>query len=381
MKFLKRIGLALVLLIAILALLIFINPQINPSHTEPYFNLVAEQQGQPPAEEAIRQRVILYGDAGHSSIDPWQPSMRKAAERASISPEKTAIVALGDNIYMKGYPQKEPGQEEWDEDQLKSISYLDAQLKLAQETGAALYLVPGNHDWYATELDSQAQHIADYAEAHGVTTEFHPHHPGKPPLPTGVDLDGVSLVFLDTEWLLHADEPERSAALEQITSLIETTRSQHPQNLIILNAHHPMETMGQHGGYLAEFSYWFFIKLIYTIFPQAMDEDTYSPVYQRMIADLYGVMGQYDGVMFAGGHEHSLQVFGHESPDGKGPEYTLVSGAANTSKLSGVWHNDNTRFALSQEGFMELSVTDDGVYLQVFDIHHEAPVAGFWLDL
>ena len=57
-----------------------------------------------------------------------------------------------------------------------------------------------------------------------------------------------------------------------------------------------------------------------------------------------------------------------------------MSGAANSNKVSGVRHNENTRFALSQEGFMELNITSDGVYLQVFDIHTDGPVAGFWLS-
>ena len=74
--------------------------------------------------------------------------MAKVAARASMLPEQTIVIALGDNIYYEGFPRKEAGQQEWTDDQLESISYLDAQLKVAEVSGASLYLVPGNHDWF-----------------------------------------------------------------------------------------------------------------------------------------------------------------------------------------------------------------------------------------
>ena len=162
----KKIGLGLLIAFGLLVVAIIINPQINPNHDAPYLALQDEISGSAPNESEVVQRVILYGDAGHSTTEPWQASMAAVAERASISPSKTAIMALGDNIYMEGFPKMEDGQTEWTEEQLESISYLDSQLKVAKESGAALYLVPGNHDWYAEEVDGQAQHIAEYAKTH-----------------------------------------------------------------------------------------------------------------------------------------------------------------------------------------------------------------------
>lgn len=377
----KKIGIGFLLIIGVLIALVLVNPQINPSHTSPFLALDKETTAPAPAEADIVQRVILYGDAGHSSREPWQASMLKVAQRASIAPDKSTVVALGDNIYMQGYPQKEEDQTEWDEDQLESISFLDAQLRVAKESGADMYLVPGNHDWYATELQSQSEHVARYAEQHGVNTRFEPFHGGDIQYPTAAELPGVTLIFIDSEWLLRAEGTQRSKALGRLDLLMRTSRKNHPDKLLLLTAHHPLETMGQHAGYLAEFAYWFFIKTIFMVFPEAADEDTYSPIYQAMITDINAVTGKYERVIYAAGHEHSLQVFHHHQGEGTGPEYSLVSGAANSNKISGVWHTPNTRFALSQEGFMELSLTNQGTYLQVWDIHNEAPVAGFWLAL
>jgi hypothetical protein len=97
-----------------------------------------------------------------------------------------------------------------------------------------------------------------------------------------------------------------------------------------------------------------------------------------MVDGINQITSAYDHVIFAGGHDHNLQVF--RRPFDHGPEYTIVSGAGNTSKITGVWHSDNTRFALAQEGFIELNVTETGTHLSVFDIHNEDAVSQFWLS-
>lgn len=374
---LKKIGLVLLGLIAVLALLLLVNPQFQPNHDTPYLALQGEVEAPAPAESEVRQRILLYGDAGESALEPWQASLQRVAERASIAPAKTTVVALGDNIYYTGYPRLEEGQRTFDEDQLEKVSRLDAQLEIARRSQARLYLLPGNHDWLATELDSQAEHVLRYGIEHDAPVHFVPWQKGAEPLPEVVDRSGASLVFLDSEWLLHAEDQQFDAALQRLDSELAGIRAQSPEQLILVTAHHPLETMGQHAGYMTDFRYWFFIKLVYAIFD--VDQDVDHPSYRRMIVALRQVLARYPGVIYAAGHEHSLQVFG--SAAGESPAYTLVSGAANSSKVSGVWHNDNSRFALSQEGFMELNITDAGVHLSVYDIHHTQAVAGFWLEL
>lgn len=374
----KKISLVLLVLVAVLAVLLFINPQLQPNHDTPYLALQGEVEGPAPAESEVRQRILLYGDAGQSALDPWQASLQRVAERASIAPDKTAVVALGDNIYYSGYPKLEEGQRVFDEDQLQKVSHLDAQLEIARRSRAPLFILPGNHDWLATELDSQAEHVIRYGIEHDAPVYFVPWKKGAEPLPQAFDLSRASLVFLDSEWLLHAEDAQLDAALQRLDSELARIRALSPDQLIVVTAHHPLETMGQHAGYLTDFRYWFFIKLVYAIFD--VDQDIDHPSYQRMIVALRQVLAKYPRVIYAAGHEHSLQVFGAAAGESS-PAYSLGSGAGNSSKVSGVWHNDNSRFALSQEGFMELYITDAGVYLSVYDIHHAQAVAGFWLKL
>ncbi|MDE0931592.1 MAG: hypothetical protein OSA77_12940, partial [Halioglobus sp.] len=107
----KKILLCVLVILAVLIGLFYINPQVKPAHMEPYLALNEESQAPPPSADEIIQRVLLYGDAGHSSIDPWQPSMAKIAARASTLAERTIVIALGDNIYYEGFPRKEAGQQ------------------------------------------------------------------------------------------------------------------------------------------------------------------------------------------------------------------------------------------------------------------------------
>lgn len=376
-KLLKYFAIILVVLIIIIAILMLIDPRLNDSHETPYLNLIDESTEPGPAEADIVQRLILFGDAGSSSLNPWQASLQKIAARAKLSPDKTAMVALGDNIYYFGYPEKESDQDEWDKGQLEDISHLDAQLKLSTETGAPLYLVPGNHDWYAEALDGMRNHIAGYAEQNSVATELRPLANSTLGAVDAVNLDGITIVFSDSSALLKTTDEELTAAMASLTQTFEQSRATHPDNVIVVVQHHPIETKGPHAGYMTHFSYWFVISVL-DIFADVTSEDTTHPNYQRIIAAQSAAMAPFEKTIHAAGHDHSLQVF--RRSDKLGTDYSIVSGAANTSKVSGVWHNKNTRFALSQEGFVELSVTADGsTYLQVFDIHQEAPQAGFWL--
>ena len=376
LRALKRFGLGLLILIAIIAILLVINPQFAPSHDTPYVNLVNEKTGDAPAEEELLQRVILYGDAGSSSLNPWQASLTKIAARASISPDKTAVVALGDNIYYKGYPNKDDEQDEWKEGQLEDISHLDAQLKMADVSQARFYFVPGNHDWYAGALDGIREHVNTYANEKNVAAEFRPLASDTLAAVDAINLPGVSLVFVDSSALLTTNDDELGEAMKTMTAAFDSIRNTYPENLIVVNQHHPIETMGQHAGYMTHFAYWFVINGL-KLFTDVAAEDTYHPNYQRIIRALDSTMAPYQNVIHAAGHDHSLQVF--KRPHSHGPEYTIVSGAGNTSKLSGVGDSENSRFALSQEGFVELSVTAGGTYLQVFDVNYEEAQAGFWL--
>ncbi|WOH38159.1 metallophosphoesterase [Thalassotalea fonticola] len=324
----------------------------------------------------LKQRILLLGDAGLSAISPLQASLQKSVERAKLAPEQTAIIMLGDNIYANGFPKKSIGQTEFDEEQLEDISHLEAQLQMARDSNAEMFIVPGNHDWYANQVDSQANFIKAYAKKYKTNTRFVPFQNNANPLPEILYREGISIVFIDSMWLLKADVNSFELAMRQLEQLLQQSYQQHPDNVILISAHHPVETVGPHGGYYTQVGlqlYEYFLELLNGENVQDLD----SAVYQRLIQRLKVALSPYKKTVFAAGHEHSLQLF--KNDNNFGPQYSLVSGAANSKKLTGVGINENSQFASSAEGFFEIDIVENGVLLKAYDIHNNLPVHQQWL--
>jgi len=357
MKFFK--SLMLVLLAVVLSTIVYLlfKHEVQASHDTPYTRTDVTQVEAPTSEP--RWRLLLLGDAGDSTLDPWHPTLALASKLASIKPENTSVVMLGDNIYMTGYPNLDEGETEFDEKQLAAIDRLNAQLQISKRSGAELFLVPGNHDWYASQVDSQAEHVALYAQQQQAKVQFLPWQQDAAPEPTAVHRDGVSLVFLDTQWLITTDQSGLDKGLAQLTQLLSDIERDHPDNLILVTGHHPLQTMGPHAEYYTSRGYAFVMGLI-SLFVD-MDQDITNPPYMRFIDGLNKSLNTSSKVVYAAGHEHSLQLFEGLNT---GPNYQIVSGAANSSKVSGVGHNDHSLFAVSKEGLTQLSLYPEGLLLE-----------------
>lgn len=374
-KFLLYALLALVIVILVIAAIAGLKMakhEIRQSHDTPYIhpNHVTVEK---PESEPLWQ-ILLLGDAGDSTLEPWHPTLSLAAELASQRPDKTTVLMLGDNIYLAGYPDLDEGEVEYSEDQKRLIDRLDAQLQIAQRSSAELFLVPGNHDWYAEQVDTQAEHILRYAAKTGSSVALKPWIKGKAPMPHVVHRAGVSIVLTDSQWLITAEPKDFDSVIDSLNKTLSETKARYPDNLILVAAHHPLQTMGPHALYYTSRGYAFVMELIGLFFD--IDQDIPNPPYQKLIAGLNKALDGNDNIIHAAGHEHSLQVFRRAE---HGPKYQLVSGAANQSKVSGVGHNSNTEFAVSMEGFMRLSVYPQGAFLEVISTQSKEVIHRQWL--
>ncbi|MGB1342025.1 MAG: metallophosphoesterase [Pseudomonadales bacterium] len=364
---------AAVLLIAGTAWTLTFKHDIHESHSTPYLRDDVISIDAP--QSAPVWEVLLMGDAGDATLVPWHKTLEMAAEMAAQKPDQTSVVMLGDNIYFFGYPNLDEGQTEYDQDQLELIDRLDAQLQVSKHSRAELFLVPGNHDWYAEQVDTQAEHVLSYAQRHGASVSFLPWVKGGQPLPEVIHRAGISIIFIDTQWLITADQAGFDQAMHRLEQLLARTHAEHPNNLILATGHHPIQTMGPHAQYYTSRGYAFFMELV-GLFTES-DQDTHNPPYRRLIAGLNEAFTVDAKVVYAAGHEHSLQVFEALSaaPPAKesssrgtlkiGADYQLVSGAAHRNKVSGVGHNDNTLFAVATEGLMKLSIYSEGTTVEV----------------
>ena len=109
MKFFKSLMLLLLAIVLGTITYLLFKHEIQTSHDTPYTRADVTQVEAPEGEPSWR--LLLLGDAGDSTLNPWHPTLALASKLASVKPENTSVVMLGDNIYMTGFPNLDEG---WD---------------------------------------------------------------------------------------------------------------------------------------------------------------------------------------------------------------------------------------------------------------------------
>lgn len=337
----------------------------------------------PPTGEAPLASVLLIGDAGAAKADaPVLASLRthagNAAERAT-----TVVAFLGDNVYPAGLRS---GESDFSADTLM----LGRQVDAVAGTGARAVFLPGNHDWdnsgpdAVNALTRQADFLASRS---GPEVDASLIPAGACPGPEILDLPGVRLLLLDTQWFIHDHERGCSdRAPTEVASEITRAIDGAGGRPVLVLSHHPMRTHGTHGGFftarshlfpLADFVSWAYLPLPvlgtgYVLLRQNgfTDQDLSGGGNQRMRALLEEAFraAARPPLLHAAGHEHSLEVLRGESD---GPALYLVSGAG--SKSTAVGRGDDTILAAEVPGFMQVDVYADHLRLSVVAVDGAAP--------
>ena len=318
------------------------------------------------SDDTITNRIVLIGDAG--ALINGQHQVVHAIKSNIPLDKKTTVVFLGDNIYKVGLPD----DAYIGYNQAKVV--LDSQLSIFKGTPTKVYMIPGNHDWnnggpsgYDAILREQL-YVDLIDTTHNV--KFYPEGgcPGPVEVPIG---DNIVLVIIDSQWWIHPyDKPgiesdcpykTKDEVLAQLTDIV--TRNY--KKLVILAMHHTLKSNGPHGGYYGVKQHIFpftdmspnlYIPLpiIGSIYPISRGvfgspQDLRHPNYQNMITDIERVTKSHPNLIYAAGHEHSLQLIkdtGH---------YYVVSGTGyNSSRVS---KGKNTLYASSEHGFAVLFIS------------------------
>lgn len=316
-----------------------------------------------PAPDPAQVDAVLYllGDPGVARMEsfPVLPEMRRDMESWSAkldSSSGVALAVLGDVVYPDGlHPPTDPTRTT---DSLRVADQISiVSTAAAERIGARAYFIPGNHDWGQEEDWAGARRLAGLdrflqgwsGSARGrIALSPEPGEGG----PHVVDVgDHLRLVTLDTAWwLLGAEEDEKSAVVEGVRDAIEGAGARR----IVMAAHHPLESGGPHGTF-SDLGSTLGLRVLLReagILLQDLD----SRPYQDLLRRLDGVFRATGGPdVFAGGHEHSLQVFG---PQGEDVTRSLVVGSA--SKLTGVAMAPGMEFGRSEPGYAKIFALDDG---------------------
>ena len=343
----------------------------------PYYAALTPQPSTHPVPESVRQRVVLLGDAG-APAEGGEPVLKALADTVASLPDRTLVVFLGDNIYERGLPAGGPGRAE-------AERRLRALIATLGDRARGLF-IPGNHDWDEAGPDGY-QAVMRQAR---LVTESDPDRllwlpeDGCPGPALVSDLDGVSVVALDTQWWLHEYAKPTTACSASdtaaVTRSLESMLAEAEGDVVVV-AHHPLQSKGKHADDVTWKDHLFPLRSARgrAWLPLPVVGSLYHWIYkpltrtaqslehsknQDMRSMLDAAMAASRPLVYAAGHDHSLQVFG-----GAGAaQYVLVSGAGSASKATPVDHDGHTLFADARPGFMVLDfMTDDTVLLRVVE--------------
>lgn len=308
------------------------------------------------AQSDVKYRVILIGDAGEMNNGQEQ-SLKNAAKH--VIKGKTSTFYLGDNIYPVGMAIPGYG------DPVETAKILQSQFAPMREAGAAVYFIPGNHDWDKSgpnglaKIQSQSNYLASFNDpllklipADGC------------PDPVAIKLsDKLTVIAYDSEWWLFPYKKENPdcdcQTKDEVLSRMEDLLEQNRDKVIILASHHPFQSYGAHGGYFTLRNHLLPLTLlnknlviplpvIGSIYPLLRStllspEDLNHPAYKDMIKKVNGVFGDRPNVVYAAGHEHGLQFI-------KSKQLQIVSGSG--AKVTANKKGKNSLFQEEKQGYV-----------------------------
>ena len=357
------------------------------SHTQPYYHpdILDTEKGKHETGGGLRYRLLLLGDGGAPKRD--EPVLETLGEWARKDATKTSIVFLGDNMYPEGMTDRRKHE---------VSERLVPQLAVVKNAGVHGLFIPGNHDWASGGAEGYRALLAQEKFINAALTGEQNFLPaGGSPGPVALELPQtdpvVRIIVLDTQWWLHQHEKPKTSPETVITELITLLDTELP---VIVVGHHPLQSYGPHAGYFDWKSHlfparvlkkwlWIPIPILGSMYTYTrghiykIDQDMGSTRYNNLVAQLNRAFSTRKSplLIYASGHEHSLQVLKGDSVD-----YLLVSGAAASRKVTEVSSGDNTLFAHEHTGFMAVDFFNDGkVLLRVVEPDGEGVVFHRWL--
>lgn len=295
-------------------------------------------------------RLYLVGDAGEHA-KPGK-ALRLLGQELD-GRDSAAVVLLGDNAYPRGFNPKAYSHYPFRD--TAAAARLFAQLRQLKNFHGSAYVVPGNHDWLAQKRKGAWALAREESETKVFLADSCPYleNPrderflpsGQQHGPVAVEpFAGFRLVALDTQWPLQGcikggggcmTAGKRKRAVKQMAHNLDSllTDAAAKKEQVIIVAHHPLYTNGEHSGHL---------KLLHALIDytpmkifgwlgvdRLLSQDMIHPRYKRMRKALLPVIEKHGNVIYASGHDHNLQYF----DDKKSNRYIVSGAGSKKSKL------------------------------------------------
>ena len=322
----------------------------------------------------IEYRFLLIGDAGDPSLDEQEPVLKAMEERAALLPDRTISLFLGDNVYPDGFSPDNNAENK------TPIKRIEEQIRVVENSETKGIFIPGNHDWGDGSSDGweRVRKEENYIEKYEPQIQFLPESgcPG----PAYKDYGNIlRIIFIDTQWWLQPDgyKPDSSNSvcypfskeglINNVDSLIRTAGDKN----ILIAAHHPLETYGEHGGFFdwrmhlfpllaLDRFLWIPFPVMGSVYPLVRvsgfyPQDIANELYKDFIERMEKVLSKYHKVIYASGHEHSLQVL-----NGVNDNIYLISGFGTSIHINSLSYGDKSILSVHSPGFMQLDFLKDG---------------------
>ncbi|MEQ9401999.1 MAG: BamA/TamA family outer membrane protein [Cyclobacteriaceae bacterium] len=301
------------------------------------------------------QNIYLVGDAG----EPRSPDLtfKLLQEKTQNATQDDVLIFLGDNLYPKGLPDKEDSEREIMEQKLM------LQLEAMKSFNGNSYMIPGNHDWAQGRNYGwkRAMNMQDFVHAYlGREDAFIPS--GGCPGPVEIEINEKAvLIVLNTQYFLHPwdkpdeDDPCENKSTAEALNEFRTVIQKHKGKHIVVAAHHPVYTYGEHNGNFPFKTHIVppVLGSIHPLFRKGIGniQDNTHPKYKAIMREIVSAMSEAEHVVFASGHEHSLQLI---NKDG---HHFIVSGSGSkTTHLKA----GKSEFGKSELGFAQLNLQESG---------------------
>ncbi|WP_298354076.1 metallophosphoesterase [uncultured Dokdonia sp.] len=331
-----------------------------------YANEVTEPQNfdsSTLSRKRIHKTFYLIGDAGGDkdggstyALDAF----KKVIDTADT--ENDYAVFLGDNIYDAGLPKKDHPE------RAEAERRLDIQTAAVENFKGKTLFIPGNHDWYAGGVEGVKRQEKYIEKALDDKEAFQPENGC--PIEMKEVSDDVELMIIDTQWYL--EDWDENPTINDDCSIrtreglfleIENEFKKNNEKTIVVVMHHPMYTNGVHGG---KFSFdkqlyptqgKFPLPVLASLVAQIRSQggvsiqDRYNKRYNELMKRIAVLATDTDKVIFASGHEHSIQYIEKDGIK------QIVSGAG--AKNSAAALGEDGLFSYGGQGFAILDIYED----------------------
>lgn len=320
------------------------------------------------------ETLFLIGDTGtDKNYDDVQFYLFKQLKQSlKAAGENASIVFLGDNIYPAGLPEKGNAKRNIAEKKINT------QLELLNDLDGESYFIPGNHDWNQMSggglaaVKRQEKYIEQFYKGNKI--EFYPNDGCGDPVVKKIT-GNLYYVFIDTQWWLQNWKKESEInkgcqvqSRQEFLASLQAIFLKHKNDQVVVMMHHPLFSNGEHGGNFPATDHffpfrilnaklWIPLPVLGSVLPVVrmlggVKQDIPHKQYQQLKNGILEMLDKNKTVVFASGHDHSLQYFMQNQ------HHYIISGAG--SKLDFAKAGGEARMVRSAMGYSVVHFYKDG---------------------